>query len=250
MKAAVIKTNLKKILPLRNLFLQENNFQIRYNACHERGWSDSYILKYNGAEIGYGSVKGNENLSDRDTAFEFYLVPPFRNISSQAFAEFLHTSKSRFIECQSNDLLLNSLLYRHAKNINSNVILFEDHIATGYRLSKVLFRKRKKGDVFFDHKSEPEGDYVLIYNKKVVASGGFLRHYNMPFADLYMEVKEDFRRKGFGSFLIQELKKECYLAGRVPAARCNIENIVSGATLLKGGFKVAGFMLTGEVKHG
>jgi GNAT superfamily N-acetyltransferase len=112
-----------------------------------------------------------------------------------------------------------------------------------------LFRKRQKGDIFFDHKSEPDGDYVLVYNNKVVASGGFLLHYNMPFADLYMEVKEDFRRKGFGSFLIQELKKECYLAGRVPAARCNIENIASRATLLKGGLKVAGFMLIGEVKH-
>lgn len=249
MKVEVIKASLKEILPLRTLFLQENNFQIRYNACHERGWSDSYILKYNRTEIGYGSVKGNDKLSDRETAFEFYLVPPFRNISSYAFAEFLLASKTSFIECQSNDLLLTSLLYQHGKNINSNVILFEDHKNADYCVSKVLFRKRQKGDIFFDHKSEPDGDYVLVYNNKVVASGGFLLHYNMPFADLYMEVKEDFRRKGFGSFLIQELKKECYLAGRVPAARCNIENIASRATLLKGGLKVAGFMLIGEVKH-
>jgi hypothetical protein len=32
----VIKTDLKEILYLRNLFLQENNFQIRYNGRHER----------------------------------------------------------------------------------------------------------------------------------------------------------------------------------------------------------------------
>jgi len=41
---SVTKTSLNEILPLRNLFFQENNFQIRYNACHDRGWTDSYIV--------------------------------------------------------------------------------------------------------------------------------------------------------------------------------------------------------------
>jgi RimJ/RimL family protein N-acetyltransferase len=63
-----------------------------------------------------------------------------------------------------------------------------------------------------------------------------------------MEVKENFRRKGLGSFIIQELKKACYLAGRVPAARCNIRNKASRATLLKAGLKVCGFMLKGDIK--
>jgi len=56
MTAKAIKTSLEAILPFRNLFLQENNFQIRYNACHERGWTDSYIITYNDAKIGYGSI--------------------------------------------------------------------------------------------------------------------------------------------------------------------------------------------------
>ena len=90
--------------------------------------------------------------------------------------------------------------------------------------------------------------YVLEFNNEVVATGGFLLHYNMPFADLYMEVREDCRRKGFGSFLIQEIKKQCYLAGRVPAARTGLDNIASKATLIKAGFKIAGFMLSGTIK--
>jgi GNAT superfamily N-acetyltransferase len=248
MKLKVIKTSLKEILPLRNLFLQENNFQIRYNASHERGWTDSYILKYNQTKIGYGSIKGNENLSDRDTAFEFYIIPPFRNMSSYAFSEFLRFSKPSFIECQSNDLLLSSLLFQHGKNIKPNVILFENGSPMSLKIDGVLFRKHQEGDIYFDHTSEPKGDCVLVFDNQIVASGGFLLHYNMPFADLYMEVKKGFRRKGLGSFLIQELIKQCYLSGRVPAARCNIENIASQATLVKGGLKIAGFMLIGEVK--
>ena len=248
MSAKAIKTRLEEILPFRNLFLQENNFQIRYNASHERGWTDSYILTYNGAKIGYGSIKGNKNLSDRDTIFEFYLIPSCRNLSSLAFTGLLHSSGSSFIECQSNDLLLTSLLYQYGQSINSNVILFEDHIVSSLDIGNIIFRKRRDDDIVFEHKSEPVGDYVLELNKEVAATGGFLLHYNMPFADLYMEVQEAYRRKGLGSFLIQELKRECYLMGRVPAARCNIENIASKATLLKAGLKIAGFMLLGIAK--
>ncbi len=248
MTLEITKTNLEEILYLRNLFLQENNFQIRYNACHERGWTDSYIINFNEEKIGYGSVKGNENLNDRDAVFEFYLIPSFRNLSSAAFLKLLHASKATFIECQSNDFLLTSMLYEFAQNINANTILLEEDITSHIKIDNVLFRKRNENDVVFEHKAEPVGDYVLEIDNEVVATGGFLLHYNMPFADLYMEVKEDCRRKGLGSFLIQELKKQCYLAGRVPAARTGMENIASRATLIKAGLKIAGFILLGEVK--
>lgn len=244
----VTKTNLEEILYLRNLFLQENNFQIRYNACHERGWTDSYIIYFNEEKIGYGSVKGNEKINDRDTVFEFYIIPSFRNLSYAVFLKLLQVSKSTFIECQSNDFLLLSMLYEFAKNINANTILLEEGITTDIKIDKVMFRKRNESDEVFEHKAEPVGDFLLELNNEVVATGGFLLHYNMPFTDLYMEVKEDCRRRGLGSFLIQELKKQCYLAGRVPAARTGMDNIASRATLIKAGLKIAGFILLGQVK--
>ncbi len=72
-----IKTNLQEILPLRNLFLQESNFQIRYNAQHERGWSDSYLIMHHEERIGYGSLMKNDNRDVRDSFFEFYIIPSF-----------------------------------------------------------------------------------------------------------------------------------------------------------------------------
>src|SRR6478752_7201550 len=122
MSLSILSADLKEILPLRNLFLQENNFQVRYNACHERGWTDSYLVTQHEITIGYGSVKGKENISDRDTVFEFYIIPSFRNIASLAFSALLDSSKVSFIECQTNDLLLTSLLYQHAQNIQSDTI--------------------------------------------------------------------------------------------------------------------------------
>ena len=239
------KTNLQEILPLRNLFLQENNFQIRYNAQHERGWSDSYLITQHGEKIGYGSVS---NLDEKNSVFEFYIIPSFRNLAPPAFLKLVQTSNASFVVCQSNDLLLLSLLFQFGQNINADTVLLEEDFTSSICMDNVIFRKRNDKDIIFEHRAEPVGAYVLEVNNEVVATGGFLLHYNMPFADLYMEVKEDCRRKGLGSFLIQEIKKQCYLAGRVPAARTGLDNIASKATLIKAGFKVAGFMLLGHVR--
>lgn len=84
MVSNVERVDLETILPLRALFLQEANRQIRYNACHERGWTDSYLLKIDDHAVGYGSIKGRE-IPDRDTVFEFFVVPPFRKKASELF---------------------------------------------------------------------------------------------------------------------------------------------------------------------
>jgi len=244
----VEKVDFQAIEPLRTLFLQEANFQIRYNAVHERGWSDSYVLKIDKRIVGYGSVMRQER-QDRDTIFEFYVLPAYRKWACFLFARLITASKAIYIECQSNDRFLTSMVYEFADRIRSEVILFKDFTATAYESEPgIVFRLSQPDDIFFEHTSEPEGAYVLELNGEIVATGGFLLHYNRPFADLYMEVKKEYRQRGLGSFLLQELKKECYLAGRVPAARCNIENKASRFTLLKAGFSIAGFMLVGKVR--
>ena len=246
MPPSAVKAKLRHIQPLRALFLQETNFQIRYNACHERGWTDSYLLKIDDATVGYGSIKGRE-IADRDTAFEFYVVPPFRKLSSLLFRELIEASGVIYLECQSNDRLMSSMLFEFARDIRADVVLFEDRTATEHVMPDAVVRPRRRGDHVFEHKVEPVGDYVVVRRDEVVATGGFMLHYNVPFADLYMEVREDCRRRGFGSFLLQEVKRACYLAGRVPAARTGLENTASRATLVKAGLRVCGFMLTGRI---
>jgi GNAT superfamily N-acetyltransferase len=74
-----------------------------------------------------------------------------------------------------------------------------------------------------------------------------LFHYNRPYGDIYMDVAESFRRRGVGSFLVQELKRACYEGGNIPAARCNPGNIASRRTLQKSGFVPCGNILNGSV---
>jgi GNAT superfamily N-acetyltransferase len=80
-----------------------------------------------------------------------------------------------------------------------------------------------------------------------VATGGALFHYNPPYGDLYMEVSEPYRRRGYGSYLVQELKRICYEIGKVPAARCNVANVASRKTMEKAGLLPCARILQGEV---
>jgi GNAT superfamily N-acetyltransferase len=240
------KVKLQDIQSLRALFLQEANFQIRYDARHTRGWADEYLLSTENLAVGYGSIKGQE-LESRDTVFEFFVLPPFRKNADGLFRELLAASGAKYIESQSNDLLLPSMLFQFSISVKADVVLFEDHAVTEHVVQGAVFRPRHSADQVFEHRTEPVGDHVIEVNGEVVATGGFLLHYNPPFADLYMEVREDWRCHGIGTLLLQELKKQCYLAGRVPAARCSIRNIASRATLSKAGLRVCGFMLTGTV---
>ena len=246
MTTRVERVEFRQILPLRALFLQEMNAQVRYDACHARGWSDSYLLWVDGAAVGYGSIKGEE-IADRDTVFEFFVLPSFRDRSSHLFRELLSASGAGRIECQSNDASLSAQLFEHARDIGSEVVLFADHTVTAHAIADASVRRRRDDDVPFPHGSEPVGDFVLEVGGDVVATGGFLLHYNAPFADLYMETREDRRRQGFASLLLQEVKRECYLAGRVPAARCNLRNVASRGALRRAGMRECGFMLRGAV---
>ena len=64
-----------------------------------------------------------------------------------------------------------------------------------------------------------------------------------------MEVQKDCRKRGYGAYILQEIKKICYQQGRVPVARCNLNNKASQATLKKAGMQVCGFMLTGSLSY-
>jgi hypothetical protein len=239
MKIKTIKTSLAEIQPLRNLFLAEISFQFVYNKCHGAGWADTYLFTLDETPVGYGSVWGKDKREDRDTIFEFYLLNPFRKFAHRIFADFKTTSGAAFAECQSNDRFLTALLFEHGKNIYAEAILFEDGFQTAFEIPGTQFRRIENQD--------GNAEYVLEQDGNIVATGGYVWNYNFPYIDMYYEVKETHRQKGLGCLITQELKSEAYRLNRVPAARCNVSNKASKATLLKAGMQVCGHILIGEL---
>ncbi|MDR3714462.1 MAG: GNAT family N-acetyltransferase [Puia sp.] len=238
MEAEIHKVPLHEIQDLRDLSLRENNFQFVHDKCHGAGWADTYLFSMANEPVGYGSVWGKDDRKARDTIFEFYLLRSYRKFANMIFPKFRIISGAGFMECQTNNKLQSEMVFAYTRNIYAEAILFEDGFQTGLSIPGTSFKKHADGN-------GPE--YVLEQAGQIVASGGYVRNYNFPYIDMYYEVGEDYRRKGFGSLFTQELKKEAYRLKRVPAARCNVKNDASKATLLRAGMKVCGHMLIGEL---
>src|SRR5687768_9668257 len=240
----IIKTDLESIHPFRVMFLHENNFQFVCDKCHYYGWSTDYLFKINDTIIGYGCVWGTNKREDRDTIFEFFLLPPYRNIATRVFKAFIAATNTIYIECQSNDLLLSSMCYEFSSQIVTEALLFEECVETHLYIDGVTFGRK----AYDDSNPAHHGGFFLAYNGEEVAEGGHLSNYNKPYSDIYMDVKDGHRGKGYGSLIVQELKKDVYKIGRVPAARCDTNNAASKATLLRAGFKVCGARLKGHIR--
>jgi RimJ/RimL family protein N-acetyltransferase len=239
MEIVVSKVSLKEVQPLRDLRLAEIDFQFVYNKCHGAGWADTYLFTIDGEKAGYGSIWGKDKREERDAIFVFYLLEPYRRLANSIFPELHKVSGASYVECQTNDRLITDMLFEYCANIYADRILFEDSITTEMKMPGAVFKKTVNND--------GETEYILERDGEIVATGGFIWNYNFPYIDMYYEVKESHRQKGFGTLITQELKKEAYLLDRVPAARCNINNKASKATLLKAGMKVCGHILIGEL---
>jgi len=240
MELKVTKTGLTEVKELRDLFLKEISFQFIYNKCHGAGWADTYIFTIDGTKVGYGSVWGKDKREERDAIFEFYLLEPYRKMANMIFPEFYKASGASYIECQTNDTSLSGMLFEYCANIYAACILFEDSFTTGFDIPGTEFKKTENKD--------GDTEYILEHHADIVATGGYVWNYNFPYIDMYYEVGEKYRQKGFGSLITQELKKEAYRMDRVPAARCNISNKASKATLLKAGMNICGYILIGELE--
>ncbi len=244
MNLSVTRSDIMINDPLRVMFLQEGNFQFIHNKCHLYGWADTYRLSVDGEPAGYAAVWGFNDRKDRDTIFEFFIVPQQRHLAKELYRLLIDVSGATLLECQTNDKLLYSMVLEFGRNISEQSVLFEDGHTTNFEINEAVLNLKtpEKGG------RDDQHQYTLEVNNETVATGGMLLNYNFPYADIYYEVKEEYRRRGFGAFLIQELKKEAYRIGRVPAARCNVNNLPSKASLLKGGFRICGYLLLADYK--
>jgi GNAT superfamily N-acetyltransferase len=238
------------ILAFRKRYREEMNCQIVHDSIHRRaGWTLTYTLELGGVAAGFGSIAIGGPWKEKPTLFEFYVVPERRTRAFDLFEALLAISGSRFIEIQSNELLLGIMLHTYAQEIASEKIVFHDQATTEFSSNGASLRQVTSDGETRSHIEERQGgaEWLLELDGKIVGKGGIMFHYNRPYADIYMEVAEPFRRRGLGSYLVQELKRAAYKLDAVPCARCNTTNIASRRTLQRAGFSPFAHMLTGVI---
>jgi GNAT superfamily N-acetyltransferase len=233
---------------LQEAWLRGMSAQVVHWSWHARGFLDLFAVRAGGDTVGYGAV-GAVSPEPHDIVKEFHLAPSARTHAPAMFRRLVAESGARWIEAQTNDALLCDLLRAHATDVSEQHLLFEDGWTTsltcdGARLEPLSPETRAR---VFAHEVEPVGDWGVVVAEEVVATGGLLTHYNRPYADLFMEVAAPYRRRGYGSWLVQELKRVAVAAGHVPAARCRPRNVASARTLERAGMVKRAAILRGRL---
>jgi len=248
MQLSAKAASVEDILSWRELYRLEMRCQIVHDSLHGRPeWTREYFLSADGAPAGYGSIAVGGPWKGKPTVFEFYVLRQHRCRVFDLFTALLAASGAVRIEVQSNDTLLTVMLHAFARNVKSDSILFHDKLTTTHAPPGAIFRRATSADLADISPEQLDSHGVVEVAGTVAATGGILFHYNRPYGDIYMNVLEPFRRRGLGSYLVQELKRVCYEGGSVPAARCNPKNIASRKTLQKAGFVPCGHILGGSV---
>jgi GNAT superfamily N-acetyltransferase len=250
MNVSAIATTVHAILPMRERYRQEMDCQIIHDSLHFReGWTQPYHLSVGADLAGYGSVVSGGPWVQSPAIFEFYILPEHRQRIFDLFTALLTTSGTARIETQTNDPQLTIMLHTFSATVMVESLLFRDEITTSHALPGAVFRAASAEDVpslqsaNLDH----QAPYVVQWADAIAAAGGILHHYNPPYGDIYMKVAEPHRRRGIGTYLVQELKRVCRQSGKVPGARCNPANAASRRTLQAAGFVPCGHILAGTL---
>jgi GNAT superfamily N-acetyltransferase len=253
MKLSVNSARVEDIHFFRESYRREMNCQIVHDSLHARtGWTQPYLLSIGGETVGYGSVAVGGLWQGKPTIFEFYVLPDHRSRAFDLFETWLVASEAIAIETQTNDVLLTVMMHTFARDVTSEKLLFHDKITTTLSASGAVFRRAAPEDAaqLAEYELDPHSGWVVEMEGDITAAGGIHFHYNPPYGDIFMKVAEPYRRRGLGAYLVQELKRICYEDGKVPAARCNTENIASRKTLQRAGFVPCGHILSGRLSGG
>jgi len=241
---------LTQVQPLRDMYREEMAAQIVHDSWHARGFTDLYACHHRGRLIGYAAVGGAPG-DPRDTVKELFLLPPSRGLALDVFDRLVPLSGATAIEAQTNDRLLSLVCFDRARDWHVTHVLFSDNLTTHHAApAGVVLRAVTEADraTVFAHRHEPVGDWGLACGSELVATGGVLEHYNPPYGDVYMEVSAAHRRRGYGSYLVQELARLCREQGGIPAARCRPDNIASRRTLTAAGLVPCAQILRGTIR--
>jgi GNAT superfamily N-acetyltransferase len=243
--------SVEEILQMRDLYRQEMNCQITKDSISRReGWTLIYLLTLDRTVAGYGIVAIGGPWRDKPTVIEYYVEPEYRTRVFDLFEAFVVTSGARYIEIQSNATLLTVMLHTWSRDAVSESIVFHDRFTTTLPSNGAVLRRVNSLEESLQCIERRGGgsEWILELDGETVATGGILFHYNRPYGDIYMEVMEAHRQRGFGSYLVQELKRVCYEElGSIPCARCAPTNVASRKTLQKAGFVPYAHILTGSI---
>jgi len=151
------------IVTLRDEYRREMACQIVHDSWHRRGFTQSYLLQWDGEIVGYGSAGGVAR-DARNIVKEFFVRHASRGMALPLFRALVDASGAAVVEAQTNDRLLLLMLYDCATEITTDTILFADDTTTHHPAPPgTALRRVEEADrrTVFVHTIEPVGDWGL-----------------------------------------------------------------------------------------
>jgi RimJ/RimL family protein N-acetyltransferase len=263
---AVLPAEREEVVLLRQVRTREiNDIVLTERGFAHRGWYDPYLIRDNERPIGYGLLNIYDDVR---MLVEFSLLPFYRAEALPIEELFLRQLAITHISADTRDLFLTLMLYDFCEQITSEDISFRDQFRTQYQVPGVTLRPATEADVpaLYPILRGPEGHpfemeseadvmewiqrdvgWLLMEGQTIVGVGAIFKDFNPPFAELGMLVPGYVRGRGYGTYILQELKTVCYQRGLVPTSRCDVRNLASRRTHLKAGFLPSGRLLDGVV---
>jgi GNAT superfamily N-acetyltransferase len=267
MKIEARRVPAEEISAMREAYRAEAGCQIIYDSFLPRGHADAYAVSIDDRAVGYGALA---NRYYPRQVIEFYVVPEARIDALEMFRRLLAVTRATHVRAQTNIPFMTRMLFDTTKNIAAEKVLFTDNSAHAATIAAMAESARRasaqphlpqipapEGSVF-RHITEAEAEqfskvqevltnWVLQINGEIVATAGYLTHYNPPYADIFMAVADTARRRGYGGYIVQEISCVARNEGKIPAARCDTTAEGSRRALERGGLVACGHLVFGEV---
>jgi RimJ/RimL family protein N-acetyltransferase len=251
---------------LRNRRTREiNDIVMTERGFAHRGWYDPYLIRADGRPIGYGLLNAYDDIR---MLVEFSILPFYRSEALSIQEHFLRQLATTHISADTRDLFFTLMLYDFCEQIASEDMSFRDEFRTQYNVPGVSLRPATEADssALYPILRGPEGHpfemeseedvlewirrgvgWLLLAGETIAGVGAIFDDFNPPFAELGMFVPSSFRNRGYGTYILQELKTECHRRGLIPTSRCDVRNLASRRAHLKAGFLPSGRLLDGVV---
>jgi GNAT superfamily N-acetyltransferase len=238
------------VRPLRERYRREMACQIVHDSMHERSdWSKRFALHCDDFVAGYGAVLTGGPWAGTNTAFELFVLPEYRGFLLDLTAVFFDLAHVDQVIAQTNDTAMTMALLQYCRQIEPEKLVFTEGASSRLPDKGASLRRTRDLDpcLVFAHREEPVGDWALEKDGEIIATGGYLDHYNQPYVDLYLEVSPDSRRQGFGSFFVQELKRLARSENKIPCGRCAITNVGARKAMTQAGMVSCAHILIGRI---
>lgn len=207
---------------------------------------DYYIIEY-GEIVGYFIVSSQKHL------IEYYVIQRHIRDCEWIFTKIIIEFNIEKVYCKSFDSILLKCCLKNTVSYKVIGTLFRNYLHTkSDEFDDFVIEKAKDSDIplllqqtdeLYESEEElsemvKNGNVIMYYQNDILIGCGFLIKVidNRKFYDIGMWIKSDFRKRGFATRIIANLKGYCLDNHLIPICGCAVDNLASKKTLEKNGF--------------